>query len=110
MHLPVVLGGGIPKELDDFLQFLGGLQEFRCGSNSWVEPPAALLGESGNIPAVTSYFVDLYQEKRVVSQSLKVVLVGREDTGKTRYSKLLQVLEISGLHDLAQGYVAYLLP
>ncbi|CAN0085093.1 unnamed protein product [Pylaiella littoralis] len=80
-------GDGIPRELDKFLDFLGGLHKFDCGSNPWVEPPAAVLGESGNIPAVRSYFVDLYQETRVVSRSLKVVLVGKEDTGKTSLSQ-----------------------
>ena len=86
----VSLGGGIPRELDKFLTFLGGvrmgglLKSFKCGSNRWVEPPAAVLGERGNIPAVRSYFVDLYREKRVMSRSLKVVLVGKEGTGKTR--------------------------
>jgi len=53
-----------------------------------MEPPAAVLGENGtiNIPAVRSYFEDLYRDERVVSRSLKVVLVGREGTGKTRCS------------------------
>ena len=80
-----VLDGGIPLELDGFLKFLEGLKTFSCGSNPWVEPPAAVLGEDGNIPAVKSYFENLYRENRVVSRSLKVVLVGREGTGKTRY-------------------------
>lgn len=65
-----------------------------------MEPPAAVLGENGNIPAVRSYFVDLYREKRVVSRSLKMVLVGREGTGKTRCSIMLQIPVISSLHDL----------
>ena len=100
----VALGVGLPRELDYFLQFLGGLESFQCGSNPWLEPPAAVLGNSGNIATIRSYFVDLYREKRVVSRSLKVVLVGREDTGKTRCSILLQVLEIASPHNLTQGH------
>jgi len=84
-----VLGVGIPRELDDFLAFLGGLKSFKCGSNQWMEPPAAVLGERGNFSALRSYFLDLYREKRVVSRSLKVVLVGKESTGKTRCNKKL---------------------
>lgn len=91
----------IPKELDDLLEVLGSLEEFSCGENPWVEPPAAVLGESGNVPAVRSYFVDLYREKRVISRSLKVVLVGREGTGKTRCSQELEILVHSSLYDLA---------
>lgn len=80
-------GDGLPRELDDFLVFLEGLSTgFRCDENPWVEPPAAVLGDTGNVPGVRSYFMDFYREKRVVSRSLKVVLVGREGTGKTRCS------------------------
>ncbi len=84
----------MPTKLGDLLEFLAGLRWFSCGSNPWKEPPAALLGDKGNLPGVKSYFVDLYREKRVVSRSLKVVLVGREGTGKTRCSNVLQILEI----------------
>ena len=79
----VVVGGGIPRELDEFLVFLGRLKTFACEKNPWVETPAAVLGD-GNVPAVRSYFLDLYREERVVSRSLKVVLVGKQSTGKTR--------------------------
>jgi len=78
----------MPRELEDFLDFLGKLRRFSCGLNPWVEPPAALLGDEGNLPGVKSYFLDLYREKRLVSRSLKVVLVGREGTGKTRCTPL----------------------
>eukprot|EP00752_Nemacystus_decipiens_P006981 g6262.t1 len=79
-------GGGIPTELNGFLDFLEGLHLLHCEGNPWVEPPAALLGrvsEAPNFSAIRSYFVDLYREKRVISRSLKVVLVGKEGTGKT---------------------------
>lgn len=82
----------MPRELEDFLKFLAELRWFSCGLNPWKEPPAALLGDKGNLPGVRSYFVDLYREKRVVSRSLKVVLVGREGTGKTRCGHCLQIL------------------
>jgi len=95
------IGGGIPRELDIFLSFLGGVEYFSCGSNPWIEPPAAVLGMEGNIPSVRSYFEDLYREERVVSRSLKVVLVGREGTGKTRCSRMLPVLVDSSSHDWA---------
>ena len=80
-----VIGGEIPRELDEFLTLCGRLRTFFCGSNPWVEPPAAIIGERNvNVPAVRSYFMDLYREARVVSRSLEVVLVGKEGTGKTR--------------------------
>jgi len=78
-----------------------------------MEPPAAVLvGKNGtiNIPAVRSYFEDLYRDERVVSRSLKVVLVGREGTGKTRCSPMLPTLfsEIVP-HDRKYGYVLHYL-
>jgi len=93
------IDGGIPRELDDILSFVEGLRSFWCGSNPWMEPPAAVLGESGNIPAVRSYFEDLYREEQIVSRSLKVVLVGREGAGKTRCNRMLRILVKSCLHD-----------
>lgn len=99
----VVLDGGIPKELNDFLQILEGLETFRFSGNPWVEPPAAVLRKAckRRIPAIRSYFVDLYREKRVISRSLKVVLVGREGAGKTRCSQMLPILaHASLLHQL----------
>lgn len=85
-HVSLLLGDGISKELDIFLKCVEGLQTFDCGGNSWVEPPAAVLNKAraGIVSAIRSYFVYLYREKRVISRSLKVVLVGREGTGKTR--------------------------
>lgn len=107
----VFLDGGIPRELDDFLKFLEGLERFWCGGNPWVEPPVAVVGEFGSRPGVRSYFVDLYREKRVIARSLKVVLVGREGTGKTRCSQnIADSRDVSDGHDLAHEYVAYLLP
>ena len=91
-------GGEIPRELDRFLTFLGKLHVFSCGSNRWVEPPVAVLGDMGIGPAVRSYFVDLYREERVVSRSLKVVLVGKENTGKTRCRQMFHP-SFSSLND-----------
>lgn len=99
----VLLDGGIPKELDDFLTFLEGLGSFGYTRNPWVEPPAAVLGERRNIAAVRSYYVDLYREDRVVSRSLKVVLIGREGTGKTRCSQMSQNLVSPSWHDSRTG-------
>lgn len=81
----VGLVDGIPKELDEFLKLLEGLGTCILRGNPWVEPPAAVVVKG--VPAIRSYFVDLYRGKRVMSRNLKVVLVGREGTGKTRCSQ-----------------------
>ena len=54
------------------------------GQNPWEYPPEAIV--AGGIPAVRRYFEAIYMGgTTAVTRPLKVVIVGKETVGKTRY-------------------------
>ena len=52
--------------------------------NPWEHPPEAFVTDG--MPAVRKFFEDVYRSGTTsVTRPLKVVIVGRETVGKTRY-------------------------
>lgn len=52
--------------------------------NPWEHPPEAIV--TGGVPAVRDYFEALYRGGTIaVTRPLKVVILGKETVGKTRY-------------------------
>lgn len=67
---------------------LDRLQSLSLNGNPWTEPPESIV-RNGSV-AIEGYFEDLYAEPcRVQRKSVKVILVGQERAGKTRWVRVL---------------------
>lgn len=87
-------GESLPKQLGILLAWLSKLEELHgvgigldLRNNPWREPPEAVV-EKG-MQAVSEYFADLFAERvaPVRRNMIKVVIVGQEGAGKTRYAR-----------------------
>ena len=66
------------------LDSLERVKDLVLGQNPWEYPPEAIV--AGGIPAVRRYFEAIYMGgTTAVTRPLKVVIVGKETVGKTRY-------------------------
>lgn len=84
----------MPKEeLDQMLDLLSGKRDLDVDfdENPWKEPPEAVVRKG--MQAVREYFDDLFVEGVTVHRNMiKVVLVGQEGAGKTRWALFTGVM------------------
>lgn len=79
----LVAAGVLPSELDAILRMLENA-DARLQGNPWQYPPLGVV--TGGLAEVRKYFTAVFAEgSRVVERPLKVVLIGKEKVGKTRY-------------------------
>lgn len=75
----------MPSQLCQLLDVLDGCRGLDLGDNPWVEPPESIVREG--MQNTREYFQDLYAESyRVQRNSVKIILVGQEGAGKTRWA------------------------
>lgn len=78
--------------------------DLELSPNPWEHPPEAIV--TGGVPAVKGYFEAIFRGgTTVVTRPLKVVIVGKETVGKTRYdSTTCLVLQFpSYVHNRLRG-------
>lgn len=77
------VSGTLPVALASLLDILDK-EAVRLSQNPWENPPEAIV--TGGMPAVRRYFETIFGGgTTVVNRPLKVVIVGKETVGKTRY-------------------------
>lgn len=80
-------GVSLPKQLAELLSLLSRMEEhpgLGLHDNPWEEPPEAVVKKG--MTAVSQYFADLFAEGAMIRRNMiKVVLVGQEGAGKTRF-------------------------
>lgn len=76
--------GILPVSLASLLDLFDTMQHLALAQNPWDDPPEAFVTDG--MPAVRGYFEAIYKgATTVVTRPLKVVIVGKETVGKTRY-------------------------
>lgn len=81
--LPVALAS-ILDNFDRIDRCKGLLDGFNLSRNPWQHPPEAIV--AGGMQAVRGYFEAIFRGgTTVVTRPLKVVIIGKETVGKTRY-------------------------
>lgn len=81
--LPVALASLMDK-FDRIDRCTGLDKGLNLSPNPWQHPPEAIV--AGGMPAVRGYFEAIFRGgTTVVTRPLKVVIIGKETVGKTRY-------------------------
>ena len=85
--------GTLPVALAALLDFFGRVRA-NLSQNPWEHPPEPFV--AGGMPAVRNYFEAIFRSGTTsVTRPLKVVIVGKETVGKTRYeSSTYLVLQV----------------
>lgn len=100
--LPVALA----SLLDSFDRLGGNLS---LGQNPWEHPPDPIV--KGGMPAVRGYFEAMFSGgTSTVTRPLKVVIIGKETVGKTRYegTKALVPHILKSMHHRVCGMISRL--
>lgn len=102
--LPVALA----SLLGNFDRVAGGVGLHLSG-NPWEHPPEAIV--KGGMVAVRGYFEAMFRGgATTVTRPLKVVIVGKETVGKTRYEGTPLVLKFSSYVSIMFSEVCFLAP
>lgn len=76
--------GALPVALASLLDRLDRIDYLELSPNPWEHPPEAFV--AGGMQAVRQYFEDIFKGgTTAVTRPLKIVIVGKETVGKTRY-------------------------
>lgn len=89
LHLSYAADGLVPFQLRQLLDiFDRSRSRLILKDNPWVEPPESIVVKGHE--AIRGYYENLYAERcRVRRNSVKVVLVGQEGAGKTKWASVL---------------------
>ncbi|CAB1114190.1 unnamed protein product [Ectocarpus sp. CCAP 1310/34] len=89
--------GTLPVDLARLLDMLDGLSSWKVGRNPWEHPPEAIVG--GGLQVVRGYYEAMFMGgTTAVTRPLKVVIVGKETVGKTRYEGHLKFCPFSSFY------------
>lgn len=83
--------GALPVALVSLLDSFDRLGELSLTHNPWEHPPEPIV--KGGMPAVRGYFEAVFSGgTSTVTRPLKVVIVGKETVGKTRYELAISLV------------------
>lgn len=81
----------VPGKLLRLLDLFRRNGKLDIGGNPWAEPPESIVHQAPEV--IERYFEDLFADPcRVQRNSVKVILVGQEGAGKTRWVTTLPLV------------------